>query len=67
MRFSINNLSPLVKFLIGIAFIFIAYLLDDIQGSGFLLGFSEVAGLYLVIHAAIGFYKMYKEKKSNKS
>jgi hypothetical protein len=67
MRFSINNLSPLVKSLIGIAFIFIAYLLDDIQGYGFLLGFLEGAGLVLALLAAFGFYRIYQEKKSNKS
>ena len=67
MRFSIHNLSPLVKSLIGIAFIFIAYLLDDIQGYGSLQGFLEGFGVGLQLLAAIGFYNMYKEKRSNKS
>jgi len=67
MRFSINNLSPLVKFLIGTAFIIIAFMIDAIGGYDFLHGIFKGAGLVLQLLAAIGFYKIYKEKKLNKS
>ena len=62
MRFSINNVSPLAKFLIGITFIFIAFILDKIGGYGFLQGFLEGFGGGLLLTAAIGFYKIHKEK-----
>ena len=67
MRFSINNLSPLVKFLIGNVFIIIAFIIDAIGGYDFIQGIFEGAGLVLVLLAAFGFYRIYKEKKSNKS
>ncbi len=67
MRFSIHNLSPLVKSLIGIAFILISFIIDNTGGYGALKGFLEGLGFTFQLLAAIGLYEIYKEKKSNKS
>ena len=64
MKFSINNLSPVMKFILGMILILLSVLLESLNKYSFLKGFCMGAGLVLELLALISFFKSDKSKNT---
>jgi len=62
MKFSISNLSPLVKFILGMILILSSVLLESLNKYSFLKGFCMGGGLVLEFLALVSLFKSYKLK-----
>ncbi len=63
MKFSVNNLSPLMKFILGMILILSSVLLESLNKYSFLKGFCMGGGLVLEFMALVSFFKSEKSKK----
>lgn len=66
MNYSIKNLSPLHKFLAGMACILTAVVLNSLEKYEYLQGVLEGCGLGLELLAVVGFYQSYKLKNKSR-
>ncbi len=66
MKFSFNNLSPLVKFLIGMALVLVSVFLEvsSVSKYQFVQGVLMGGGLVLQLFAVIAFFKNRKSAKA---
>jgi hypothetical protein len=63
MKFSLNNLSPLAKFLIGMVLVLVGVFLEVASKYPFLQGFLEGGGMGIQLLAVIDFFKKRKLAK----
>ena len=63
MKFSLNNLSPLAKFLIGMVLVLVGVFLEVASKYPFLQGFLEGGGVGIQLLAVIVFFKKRKLAK----
>ena len=63
MKFSLNNLSPLAKFLIGMVLVLVGVFLEVASKYPFLQGFLEGGGVGIQLLAVIDFFKKRKLAK----
>ncbi len=63
MKLSINKLSPLMKFVLGMILILSSVLLESLNKFSFLKGFCMGGGLVLEFLALISLLKSNKSKK----
>jgi hypothetical protein len=65
MKFSLNNLSPLAKFLIGMTLVLVGVFLEVASSYPFIQGFLEGGGVVLQFFAVIDFFKKRKLAKQS--
>lgn len=63
MKFSLNRLSPLAKFLIGVLLVLIGVFLEVANRYPFIQGVLEGGGVVLQLFAVIDFFKKRKSTK----
>ena len=63
MKFSLNSISPLAKFLIGMALVLMSVFLEVASRYPFMQGFLEGGGIVIQLLAVIDFFKKRKLAK----
>jgi hypothetical protein len=63
MKFSLNSISPLAKFLIGMALVLMGVFLEVASRYPFMQGFLEGGGIVIQLLAVIDFFKKRKLAK----
>jgi hypothetical protein len=63
MKFSLNSISPLAKFLIGMALVLMGVFLEVASRYPFMQGFLECGGIVIQLLAVIDFFKKRKLAK----
>ena len=65
MKFSLNNLSPLAKFLIGMTLVLVGVFLEVASSYPFIQGVLEGGGMVMQLFAVIDFFKKRKLAKQS--
>jgi hypothetical protein len=65
MKFSLNNLSPLAKFLIGMTLVLVGVFLEVASSYPFIQGVLEGGGIIMQLFAVIDFFKKRKLAKQS--
>ena len=65
MKFSLTNLSPLAKFLIGMTLVLVGVFLEVASSYPFIQGVLEGGGIIMQLFAVIDFFKKRKLAKQS--